>query len=41
MADWIWNAANELGITDIGIDILNDKVNPKQLAVLVNSTELS
>ena len=33
MADWIWNAANEKGVTDIEIDILRDTVDPEELEI--------
>lgn len=33
MADWIWNEANILGVTDIEIDILNDSVAPKEMQI--------
>jgi len=33
MADWIWNSANEKGITDIEIDILQDTVIPKEIEI--------
>jgi hypothetical protein len=31
MADWIWNAADRLGVSEIEIDILNDAVTPREL----------
>ncbi len=33
MADWIWNEANNLGVTEIEIDILNDSVAPKEMQI--------
>ncbi|HRI79204.1 MAG TPA: hypothetical protein PLR06_06675 [Cyclobacteriaceae bacterium] len=33
MADWIWITAESKGITEIEIDILNDKVKPKELEI--------
>jgi hypothetical protein len=33
MADWIWNAANEKNITDIEIDILKERVQPRELQI--------
>lgn len=33
MADWILNAALEKGVTDIEIDILHSKVEPKELEI--------
>jgi hypothetical protein len=33
MADWIWNAANEININEIEIDVLNSTVEPKKLEI--------
>ncbi|MCZ4410369.1 hypothetical protein O3Q51_16250 [Cryomorphaceae bacterium 1068] len=33
MADWIWNAAIQKGVTDIEIDILQGNVDPKELEI--------
>ena len=33
MADWIWNAANELEINDIEIDILRGTTQPSELQI--------
>lgn len=41
MADWIWNAANEKGVTDIEIDILRDTVDPKELEIKPITAQLS
>ena len=41
MADWIWNAAEGKGITDIEIDILNGTVNPRELQIQPIVVQLS
>ncbi len=33
MADWIWNAANEKNVSDIEIDIMNQKIFPQALQI--------
>lgn len=40
MADWIWNTAERGGISKIEIDILNDKVSPRELQITPIVTQL-
>ncbi|MEZ4805310.1 MAG: hypothetical protein R2852_07465 [Bacteroidia bacterium] len=40
-ADWIWNAANEKGVNEIEIDLLNDSVFPKELELKPIHAQLS
>lgn len=40
MADWIWNASNEKGISEIEIDILNQTVSPASINIKQITTYL-
>lgn len=40
MADWIWNAADEKNVKDIQIDIINQKVFPKELQITQITSQL-